>query len=206
MTQHHHSATNATPNNHSGLTMIELLITLVILSIGLLGMAAMQLTGMRSTNSATYRTQATIFANDIAERMRANISAVDNNLFMAVDSAVNIDCTTLPSPYCGEFFNASNAVTSASSCNPTQMAAYDINVWFCGVSSVGNRAGGVIGTLPVATTTITCIDTNPPLGADTDACTNRSPHTITVSWSESNPAQGGTAATVVQNVRMTIQP
>jgi len=186
--------------------MIELLVTVVILSIGLLGMAAMQLTGLRSTNGATHRTQATLLANDIAERMRANISAVDNNLFMAVNSTTNINCNTLPSPYCAEFINASSAITAAESCNSAQMAAYDLNVWFCGVSSVGNRAGGVSAALPQATVAVTCVDTDPPSGADADACTNRSPHTITVGWSEVNPERGGASATIIQNVSMTIQP
>ncbi|NOZ54570.1 MAG: type IV pilus modification protein PilV [Gammaproteobacteria bacterium] len=186
--------------------MIEMLVTVVILSIGLLGMAAMQLTGLRSTNSATYRTQATLFANDIVERIRANTNAVDNNLFMAVDSTANIDCNTLPSPYCAEFINASNEVIIAETCNSAQMAAYDLNVWFCGVASMGNRAGGASRGLPQATATITCIDTDPPLGPDADPCTNRSPHTIAVSWIEVNPEQSGANTTIEQNVSLTIQP
>ena len=189
----------------AGLTMIEILVTLIILSIGLLGMAAMQLSGIRSANNSTFRTQATLLADDIAERMRANPTAVDNNDFAAINSA-SINCTTAPTPYCGEYYNGSSQV-AAQSCTPSQMATYDINVWFCGEMNSGARRGGVQALLPQATATITCTDIDPASGADGDTCTNRSSyHTITLGWSEPNPDQrSGTAATVNQSISVTVQ-
>jgi len=59
-------------NQSNGFTLIEVLITVVILSIGLLGMAGIQIQGLRGTTSSTVRSQATILANDIAERIRMN--------------------------------------------------------------------------------------------------------------------------------------
>jgi len=58
-----------------GFSMIEVLIALLILAIGLLGMANMQASGMRSTHGAYLRTQATIMAGDILDSMRANVNA-----------------------------------------------------------------------------------------------------------------------------------
>ena len=55
--------------------MIEVLIALLILAIGLLGMAHMQASGMRSTHGAYLRTQATFLAGDILDSMRANVTA-----------------------------------------------------------------------------------------------------------------------------------
>ncbi|HKM28005.1 MAG TPA: type IV pilus modification protein PilV [Thiopseudomonas sp.] len=55
-----------------GATMLEILITLLILSIGLLGMAGLQALSLKSNQSAYYRSQATFLAYDISERMRAN--------------------------------------------------------------------------------------------------------------------------------------
>jgi type IV pilus assembly protein PilV len=55
--------------------MIEVLIAVLILAIGLLGMANMQASGMRSTHGAYLRTQATILAGDILDSMRANVTA-----------------------------------------------------------------------------------------------------------------------------------
>lgn len=185
--------------------MIEVLVTMVILSVGLLGMAAMQFTGIRSASGSSYRTQATILVDDMVERMRANPAAVNaGNSFMAVDSAANIDCATVPATYCAEYFDGTDNI-DAQTCTGAQMATYDINVWFCGISNSNVRQGGVQAILPQATASITCTDTNPPSGADGDVCTDQSPHTITVGWTEPNPQRGG-AATIQQSVVITIQP
>ncbi len=58
-----------------GFTLIEALIALLVLSIGLLGVAAMQLASLQANNGAFQRTQATFLAQDIADRMRANRTA-----------------------------------------------------------------------------------------------------------------------------------
>lgn len=63
------------PGRAAGFTLIEALIALLVLSIGLLGVAAMQLTSLRANNGAFQRTQATFLAQDIADRMRANRTA-----------------------------------------------------------------------------------------------------------------------------------
>jgi type IV pilus assembly protein PilV len=61
-----------------GLSMIEVLVAIVILSLGLLGMAGLQAAGLRTSQSAFYRAQAAQFANDMAERMRANLGQATN--------------------------------------------------------------------------------------------------------------------------------
>lgn len=58
-----------------GLTLIECLIALVVLSIGLLGMAGLILQGLRGGHSALLRTQAVNLVTDMAERIRANPAA-----------------------------------------------------------------------------------------------------------------------------------
>ncbi|HYS12032.1 MAG TPA: type IV pilus modification protein PilV [Burkholderiaceae bacterium] len=61
-----------------GLSMIEVLVAVVIISLGLLGMAGLQASGMRTSQSAFYRAQAAQFTNDMAERMRANLGDARN--------------------------------------------------------------------------------------------------------------------------------
>jgi len=56
----------------SGTTLIEVLITVILVSVGLLGLAGLQLTTVQNTNSAAERFEASILARDILERMRAN--------------------------------------------------------------------------------------------------------------------------------------
>ncbi|HET8700842.1 MAG TPA: type IV pilus modification protein PilV [Nitrococcus sp.] len=55
-----------------GFTLLEVLIALLVLSVGLLGIAGLQLTSLRSNHSAYLRSQATLLAYDILDRMRAN--------------------------------------------------------------------------------------------------------------------------------------
>lgn len=58
---------------HSGgFTLLEVLIALVILSIGLLGIAGLQGVGLRSSQGAYLTSQASLLAYDIADRIRAN--------------------------------------------------------------------------------------------------------------------------------------
>jgi type IV pilus assembly protein PilV len=56
----------------SGFSMVEVLVSLVILSVALLGTAGLTAASLRSNNNSYYRSQATVLADDILDRMRAN--------------------------------------------------------------------------------------------------------------------------------------
>jgi type IV pilus assembly protein PilV len=56
----------------AGFSLVEVLVALVVLSVGLLGIAALYVEGLRSGRSAGYRSAAVILAADMAERVRAN--------------------------------------------------------------------------------------------------------------------------------------
>jgi type IV pilus assembly protein PilV len=58
----------------NGVSLIEVLVAVVVLSIGLLGLAGLQAGGMRVGQSSFHRSQASQLAYDIADRMRANPS------------------------------------------------------------------------------------------------------------------------------------
>ncbi|VVN84757.1 type IV pilus modification protein PilV [Pseudomonas fluorescens] len=55
-----------------GMTLIEVLVALVILSVGLLGAAAIQLNALKYTDSSRMTTQASFIAYDLMDRIRAN--------------------------------------------------------------------------------------------------------------------------------------
>lgn len=76
-----------------GLTLVEILVALLILSIGLLGLAGLQTLSLTFNTGAYYRTQATALAYGLADRMRANRAAA---LVGAYDAAL-LD----PAPACG---------------------------------------------------------------------------------------------------------
>jgi type IV pilus assembly protein PilV len=73
--------------NQSGFSLLEVLIALLVLSIGLLGLAALQTTGLRSNEMASMRTTATQLAYDISDRMRANPVGVANNEYVLAGGA-----------------------------------------------------------------------------------------------------------------------
>jgi len=64
-----------------GFTLVELLVAVVIISVGLLGLAGLQAIGLKNNMSALHRTQASILAMDMIDRMRANRTAALANLY-----------------------------------------------------------------------------------------------------------------------------
>jgi type IV pilus assembly protein PilV len=77
--------TNSIPRQ-GGFSMLEVLIALVVTSIGLLGLAALQGTSLKLNHGSFLRTQATQFANDLADRMRANrVAALDDDYDLNFD-------------------------------------------------------------------------------------------------------------------------
>lgn len=71
-----------------GFTLVEVLVALLVLSIGLLGVAGLQLASLRDSQDAYMRSQASILAMDITERMRANRDAARANEYdIALDAA-----------------------------------------------------------------------------------------------------------------------
>ncbi|MCK4742597.1 MAG: type IV pilus modification protein PilV [Sulfuriflexus sp.] len=98
-----------------GFTLIEVLISLLILGIGLLGLSALQLTALRHNTSAYNRSVATALAYDIADRMRANKNATEANSYI-------VAVGTGPS-------NATTCINN--SCGAAALAAYDLDEWKC---------------------------------------------------------------------------
>ena len=99
-------------NGMIGFTMVEVLVALLVLSIGLLGLAALQGTGLRFSHQSYQRTQATILIYDIIDRMRANPQGLVN---------YPLDITTAPPA------SAKDCVTN--SCSAAELANYDLNAW-----------------------------------------------------------------------------
>lgn len=59
-------------HKESGFSMIEVLVALLVLAIGLLGVAGVQLLSMQQTANSTLRSEATLYAQTAADRVRAN--------------------------------------------------------------------------------------------------------------------------------------
>lgn len=100
------------PQGQAGFTLLEILIALIILSIGLLGLAGLQANSLKNNNSAYQRTQASLLANEMLDRIRANRQGLEAGAYDDIDSAATSD------PDC---------ITSV--CTSTQMAQYDAHDW-----------------------------------------------------------------------------
>lgn len=99
-------------SKNKGFTLIEVLIALVILAVGLLGVAALMMTSLQSNQGAFQRSQASLLAYDIVERMRANrAQATSSNSY-----ALATTTTSVTAPSC-------------EPCSPAQMAQIDISNW-----------------------------------------------------------------------------
>lgn len=105
-----------------GFSLVEVLVALVVLSVGMLGIAALYVESLRSTRTALIRSQAVILAADMGERIRANRDA-GAAYTKAVDSE-------------GTFNGACNQ--GGAGCTPAQMAAHDIAIWY---DMLDSRAG-----------------------------------------------------------------
>lgn len=97
-----------------GFTMIEVLVSVVVLSVGMLGVAGLQATGQRDNHSAYLRSQATALAYDMIDRMRANKTAITSGAYNAINTATN---------------NYGNPGCITSGCSAVEMAAYDKFEW-----------------------------------------------------------------------------
>lgn len=156
-------------HSQHGFTLLEVLIALLILSIGLLGLAALQTTGLRSNQMANMRTLATQAAYDITDRMRANELAMGvdrdpdtgivtyvagNDSYIitrtAADPVPTVDCTT-------------------NECTPAQLATFDLSQWRNRVSQLPGGKSEITG----------------PAGAVFE-------HTVIVYWDQNRTGATGT--------------
>lgn len=102
--------------NQEGISLIESMVALVVLSIGMLGIGSLILASIQDTRSAVYRTKATSAAWDILERMRANSASADSYLGDWNTTGTNNDCAT-------------TSTSAAATCTPGDLAAHDVFEW-----------------------------------------------------------------------------
>jgi type IV pilus assembly protein PilV len=110
-----------------GVSLIEVLIAILVFSVGLLGLALMQLKGAQFTKESGARTAAILQARSIAEAMRANPDAAKAPWPAGATSA-----TATPScPYCYDGTQSLTLATcsSGSPCSPEVVAGNDLYTW-----------------------------------------------------------------------------
>jgi type IV pilus assembly protein PilV len=88
----------------AGFTLIEVLVSMVVLSVALLGTAALTASSLKNTNTSYYLSQATIMADDILDRMRANVAQARAGKYnIAADGTLSATANTLERFDCDEW-------------------------------------------------------------------------------------------------------
>ena len=140
----------------AGFTLVEVLVALVVLSVGMLGIAGLYVITLQSGGTAIYRTQAVNLASDMADRIRANRNA---GAAYAAGASGALTCVG----------------AGAVDCAPADMAADDLLQWNTELAATlpsGNGTVAVAGAAAPLTYTITVSWSEP--GQDT-------PNTYTMS-------------------------
>lgn len=138
----------------NGFTLLEVLVAVVVLSIGLLGLAGLQASGLSQNNTAYQRTQATLLAYDMLDRMRANFEGVRLGYYNDFTGSSQTD------PNC-----------FSTGCTVQQLAQYDNYAWGKQLSDTlasghGTVSGGGLNT----TFTITVMWDQDRTGVTGTAC------------------------------------
>lgn len=170
-------------NVNKGLSLIEVLITVTITSIGLMGLASLQMQAVRATNDSGNRSQALWVRQDIAGRIRANKVASASYI-----NANPVTCT-IPATVCSSYHNGTVAINAAESCTGAQLAAWDLYEVACQL-----RPDPFLGDsskyLPDAQLTITCAS---------GACNDGDPLNIALQWRARSDNETITGATRTAN-------
>ena len=140
-----------------GVSLIEVLMAVLIFSLGLIGMAGLLIMATRSNQDAYLRTQVTFLAQNMADRMRANPIGVWTNAYDAnYPTAVAQDC--------------------AAGCTPAQLAVHDQQAWSTQLNTF----------LPSPSATIACTAANAGYAPSTAQLSMRPPYGgschMTIRW------------------------
>ncbi len=113
-------------NRQRGVGLIEVLASLLVLSIGILGVVALQSRAVQFNQGALYETRAAILAADMADRMRANKDAIG----VYEDTIGNCEQGASVFSYSPACFG------SGASCAGGALAVDDKNAWRSNLSSL----------------------------------------------------------------------
>ena len=120
-------------NPESGFTMVEVLVALVVLAIGLLGIAALYLNSLQSGRTAIYRTEAINMAADLADRIRMNRTAQAAYATLYADAEATV-----------------GACATTGGCSDADLASTDLAAWKADIAQrLPGGQGQVTVTAPI---------------------------------------------------------
>lgn len=115
----------AAMNKQRGVSLVEVLVAVLVLSVGVIGMAGLQVQALQASTDSSQRTTALILARSIVGQMRSNVGAMSDY----AAAYQNIDCDAGAPQSC-----------SGAKCSTGQMAAYDAYSLMCGNGGAAKSA------------------------------------------------------------------
>jgi type IV pilus assembly protein PilV len=131
-----------------GYGLLEVLVSLAVISIGALGFTRAQISALQITTDAQLRTSATILVDDMAGRIQANAGEA----WQGLNSGYHTGAPTL---------NTNCLSTNGNICTGNQMAKHDLADWNALIASTFPAVSNAVG--------IVCLDATP--GNPAQACT-----------------------------------
>lgn len=118
-----------------GFSLVEVLVALAVLSIGIMGLAGLQGMSVMSSNRAHLQTEAMLLAQEMMDRMGANLEEARKNSY-------SIAKEQFPS----------GSQDCATACNPQQLVTYDLLQWKCALGAYDSESycqnANINGALP----------------------------------------------------------
>jgi type IV pilus assembly protein PilV len=135
------------------MSLLEVLVAIVVLALGLLGLAALQMTSLKGGHGAYLRSQAAQLAYDMSDRIRANRESAPDYVFALPDPRPACDralapAGTLPQRDVAEWLNSLACVLPAGNGRVQRVAGtdvYDISVRW--IEREADEEGGTDGEL-----------------------------------------------------------
>lgn len=187
-----------------GMTLIEVLVTLLVMSIGLMGLAALQMNTLKESVDVSRQSHGVWLVDELATRMRANQAGLGSGYTTA---AANDDlCDAPPAKRCADYNDGDAKVNGSASCSADDMAELDVWQVACG-SNLDGVTSNSVQNIDITDFDITCADSD---DSDAIACSPLSPFTITLTWTsrsatDTNARQSTTLETV-QSIEQVIFP
>jgi type IV pilus assembly protein PilV len=168
---------------HRGFTLLEVLIAMLVFSLGLLGMAGLLIVSVKTNHSAYLRTQASFLAQSMADRMRANMPRVWTSDYDATYPTGDTD-----------------PCASGGTCTRANVAVRDRAAWSTQLTDL----------LPNGSAVIACVQT-PGVNVTAEDAENGAPYAglcdMAITWSESQLDRNTTdTAPVTQTFAWVFQP
>lgn len=156
-----------------GFSLLEMLVAIVVFSIGLLGLVMLLTSAIRANHVGMLHSQATFVAESIADRMRANIPGVWLDAYDGTWTPTNP--AAAPANLCG----------SGSPCTPAQVAARDVWAWSRMVGQLLPGGQGTVTCTPQAGRPLPAAAVLVSVPVYTGTCT------IALTWNEQTETDAG---------------